>query len=148
MSSACPFQAITDRSSLEGTAYVEVMAGAYTNRCWNNGSLFFEEEVFGYIEPTIEKYKSSYDHYAFTQISMPDWETIIKALAEIRSELEDETFRPTVLERIGFLFIDSKARFTENLNTNCVALGAMISQIETWTSDNQCGHDCVTILGL
>ena len=39
MSSACYIRAIADRSSLEGTAYVEVMAGAYTNRCWNDGSL-------------------------------------------------------------------------------------------------------------
>jgi hypothetical protein len=148
MSSACTFRAITDRSSLEGTAYVEVMAGAYTNRCWNDGSLFFEEETFGYIEPTIEKYESTYDHYAFTQISMPNWEKIIKALADIRSGLEGATLRPAMLERIGFLFADSKARFTENLNTNCVALGAMISQIETWTSDNRFGHGCVTILGL
>jgi hypothetical protein len=39
MSSAYYIRAIADRSSLEGTAYVEVMAGAYTNRCWNDGSL-------------------------------------------------------------------------------------------------------------
>ncbi|WP_147308706.1 hypothetical protein [Paraburkholderia sp. BL17N1] len=83
MSSACRVRAITDLSSLEGTAYVEVMAGACTNRCWNDGSLFFEEEVFGYIEPTIEKYEPTYDHYALTQISMLDWEKIIKALADV-----------------------------------------------------------------
>lgn len=148
MRSTCQFRAITERSSLEGTAYVEVMAGAYSNRCWNDGSLFFEEEIFGYIEPTIEKFESNYDHYAFTQIGMCDWEKIIKALAEIRSGLEVEKFRPVMLERIGFLFIDSKERFTENLKTNCVALSAMISQIEAWTSCNQFGHSCVTIIGL
>ncbi|WP_245725387.1 hypothetical protein [Pandoraea oxalativorans] len=124
------------------------LAGAYTGRCWNDGSLFFEEEVFGYIEPTIAKYKSSFDHYAFTQISMPDWEKILKALTDIRSGLEGETFRPAMLKRIGFLFADSKTRFIENLGTNCVALGSMMSQIEAWTSGNQFGHDCVTILGL
>jgi hypothetical protein len=148
MDSAYPFRAITDRSSLEGTAYVEVMASAYANRCWNDGSLFFEEEVFGYIEPTIEKYAPTYDHYAFTQISMPDWEKIIEALADIRSGLEVEALRLAMLDRIGFLFTDSKERFAENLNANCVALSALISQIETWTSNNQYGHSCVTILGL
>ncbi|WP_027801169.1 hypothetical protein [Paraburkholderia dilworthii] len=148
MRSAYPFRAITDRASLEGTAYVEVMAGAYANRCWNDGSLFFEEEVFGYIEPTIEKYEPTYDHYAFTQISTHDWVKIVKALADIRSGLGVETFRPAMLERIGFLFTDSKERFTENLNKNCVVLGALISQMEMWTSDNQYGHSCVTILGL
>ncbi|MFM0643661.1 hypothetical protein PQR14_04985 [Paraburkholderia bryophila] len=148
MSTASPFRAITDRASLEGTAYVEVMAGAYSNRCWNDGSLFFEEEVFGYIEPTIEKYTPTYDHYAFTQIWMPDWEKIINALTDIRSGLEVETLRPAMLERIGFLFTDSKNRFAENLNENCVALGALISQIETWTTDSQYDYKCITILGL
>ncbi|MEM5330418.1 hypothetical protein VSR34_27985 [Paraburkholderia sp. JHI2823] len=79
---------------------------------------------------------------------MLDWEKIIKALADIRSSLEVETSRPAMLQRIGFIFTDSKERFTENLNTNCVALGAMISQIETWTSDKHFRHSCVTILGL
>jgi len=148
MSSACRVRAITDRSLLEGTAYIEVMAGAYRNRCWNDGSLFFEEEVFGYIEPTIEKYEPTYDHYAFTQISMRDWEKIIKALADVRSRLEVETFRPGMLLQMGFLFTDSKERFTESMNANSVALGATISQIETWTDDNRFRYSCVTILGL
>ncbi|CAB4050418.1 hypothetical protein LMG9964_04084 [Paraburkholderia phenoliruptrix] len=148
MSSACRVRAITDPSSLEGTAYGEVMAGPYANRCWNDGSLFFEEEVFGYIEPTIERFEPTYDHYAFTQISMLDWEKIVKALADVRSRLEVETFRPDMLQQIGFLFADSKERFTQSMNANCAALGAMISQIETWTSDNRLRHSCVTILGL
>ncbi|AFT84871.1 hypothetical protein BUPH_06804 [Paraburkholderia phenoliruptrix BR3459a] len=124
------------------------MAGPYANRCWNDGSLFFEEEVFGYIEPTIERFEPTYDHYAFTQISMLDWEKIVKALADVRSRLEVETFRPDMLQQIGFLFADSKERFTQSMNANCAALGAMISQIETWTSDNRLRHSCVTILGL
>ncbi|RKR36072.1 hypothetical protein B0G82_4093 [Paraburkholderia sp. BL17N1] len=59
-----------------------------------------------------------------------------------------ETFRPDTLPQIGFLFTDPKERITESMNANCVALGAMISQIETWTSDNRLRHSCVTILGL
>jgi hypothetical protein len=34
------------------------------------------------------------------------------------------------------------------MKANCVALGAMISQIETWTDENRFRHSCVTILGL
>jgi hypothetical protein len=34
------------------------------------------------------------------------------------------------------------------MNANSVALGATISQIETWTDDNRFRHSCVTILGL
>ncbi len=63
-------QIIKDRSKLEGTAYVELVGGAYANSCWNEGSLFFEEEVFGYIEPTITRYEPTYDHYAFTSIQL------------------------------------------------------------------------------
>ncbi|MFZ0959301.1 MAG: hypothetical protein WAO35_00230 [Terriglobia bacterium] len=38
---------ITTKSELEGTGYIEVLPGAYKEKCWNEGYLFFDEEVFG-----------------------------------------------------------------------------------------------------
>lgn len=148
MDKAYPFRAITDRSSLEGTGYVELMGGAYAQQCWNDGSLFFKEEVFGYLEPTIEKHAPAYDHYAFTRVDMRDWEKIVADLLGIRDALEAKALRSDTLTRIGFLFINSKQKFTENLNVYCIALGALITQVEIWTGEQQSVHGCVTILGL
>ncbi len=30
---------ITNKNELEGTCYIEVLPGAYKNKCWNEGSL-------------------------------------------------------------------------------------------------------------
>jgi hypothetical protein len=59
---------ITNKGELEGTCYMEILPGPYREKCWNEGSLFFEEEVFGYLEPIIKRHVETYDHYAFTEI--------------------------------------------------------------------------------
>ncbi|WP_322052075.1 hypothetical protein [Paraburkholderia bannensis] len=140
-----PFRAITDRSSLEHTAYVELMVGAYADLCWNEGSLFFEEEVFGYLEPTIKKYVPTYDHYAFTQVSMTDWEKIIADLANIRDALGIEALRVSALAQMGVI---STRELTEHVDASSAALSALITQIEQWTRPKRLEYDCVTILGL
>ncbi|WP_233237981.1 hypothetical protein [Bordetella sp. LUAb4] len=142
------FQAITERSTLEGTAYVELMGGAYENQCWNEGSLFFHEEVFGYLEPTIENYVSSYDHFAFTQINMTDWRKIVAELSNVSELLNIEASRSTALDQIGFIFMNSRHEFTEHADQNCAAFGALIRQIEEWTKRQQSAYDCVTVLGI
>ena len=89
-------QIIKDRSKLQGTAYVELMGGAYAKSCWNEGSLFFEEEVLGYIEPTITKYEPTYDHYAFAPIDMPNWLLIVADPGDMRRAVESVASREGV----------------------------------------------------
>ena len=148
MDADCPIQIITDCSDLEGTAYVELMSGAYENKCWNEGSLFFEEEVFGYLEPTITRYEPTYDHYAFTPIEMPNWLRIVTTLGELRRALQRQPARTSVLRQIGFCFKNSETRFLEHFDTNCAALAALIAGIEGWTHERLTGYDRVTILGI
>src|SRR5258708_29535121 len=135
-------QIIKDRSKLKGTAYVELMTGAYANACWNEGSLFFEEEVFGYIEPTITRYEPTYDHYAFTPIEMPNWLLIVADLGDMRRALESVTLRESVWGHIGFFFDDSERRFIEQLDANCIALADLILGLDAWTRENQTKNDC------
>ncbi|WP_179088476.1 hypothetical protein MKY66_11925 [Paenibacillus sp. FSL R5-0766] len=53
---------IRDREELEGTGYIEVLPGKYLGQFWNEDSIYFDEEVFGFVEKTIENIFSGYDH--------------------------------------------------------------------------------------
>ena len=109
---------------------------------------FFDEEVFGYIEPTITRYEPDYDHYAFTPIEMSNWLLIVADLGDMRRALESMASRESALGHIGFFFNDSERRFTEHLDANCNALADLILDLDAWTRENQTKNDCVTILGL
>ncbi|WP_321872656.1 hypothetical protein [Burkholderia ubonensis] len=84
---------IRDLSELEGTAYIELMGGPYARKCWNAGSLFFKEEVFGLLEPAIARQIPDYDHFAFTGIGMTDWLSIVwtPAATRLRTSLPGST---------------------------------------------------------
>ena len=44
-----PFRLIRDPAELSGSQFFELLPGAYNGQCWNAGSVYVEEEVFGYL---------------------------------------------------------------------------------------------------
>ncbi|NJL59783.1 MAG: hypothetical protein HC887_09210 [Desulfobacteraceae bacterium] len=127
---------------------MELLAGKYRNQCWNDGSIFFEEETFGYIEPTIEKCVESYDHYAFTEIAAPVLQEIVKTLRGIKSLLEQAHSVEELKEEVGFFFADSKEQFSESFQENKMALSRLINELSEWMLTKGDEHGSITILGL
>lgn len=124
------------------------MPGAYSNQCWNENSLFFEEEVFGYFENIISRHAPSYDHYAFTEIDKEAWDKIIKDFQSLESTLDQYQSVDDLRKDVGFLFIGSEARFAENFIYNKAALGRLLREVSIWISKESSQHRCVTVLGL
>ncbi|ORT87694.1 hypothetical protein B7G54_07405 [Burkholderia puraquae] len=124
------------------------MGGPYARTCWNAGSLFFEEEVFGLLEPAIARQIPAYDHYAFNGIRMSDWLQIVAELDDTRRMLGDTAQRTTILDRLGFLFRDSRQAFVDRLDASCAELAEVIAEIDAWTREVRIRHDQVTILGI
>ena len=139
---------IRSKAELEGTAYVELLPGPYKKQCWNEGSLFFEEEVFGYMEPIILRHFPAYDHYAFTEITASKWASITKDFRSLHAALERAASIEELKAEVGFLFRGSEARFAENFQTNRVALARLLSEVSAWVSSNAGKHGCITVLGL
>ena len=54
---------ISNVSDLNGSCYMELSIGKYQNKHWQDGSLFFREETFRFIESTFIKHIPDYDHY-------------------------------------------------------------------------------------
>jgi len=139
---------IRNKAELEGTAYIELLPGRYNEQCWNEGSLFFEEEVFWYLEPIISRHVPSYDHYAFTEISVSKWAAIVKDFQALESALEQSRSVRELAENVGFLFLGAEARFAEDFTGNKVALRRLLREVSAWVSSQASLHECVTVLGL
>lgn len=139
---------LKDKAELEGTAYVELLPGKYNKQCWNEGSLFFEEEIFGYLEAIISRHFPAYDHYAFTEISASKWSAIVKDFIALASALDRAESVCELREDVGFLFQGSEARFAESFQVNKHALAKLLREVSAWVTIKATEHGAVTILGL
>ena len=139
---------IRRKAELEGTAYVELLPGPYKNQCWTDGSLFFEEEVFGYMEPIILRHVPAYDHYAFTEIAANKWASIVSDFRPLEVALERATSVQELKAEVGFLFRGAEVRFAENFQANKDALVRLLNEVSAWVSSKVSEHGCITVLGL
>jgi hypothetical protein len=139
---------IRSKAELEGTAYVELLPGPYKKQCWNDGSLFFEEEVFGYLEPIILRHVPGYDHYAFTEITANKWAAIVSDFRSLEAALERAASVEELKAAVGFLLRGAEVRFAENFQANKRALARLLNEVSAWVSSKASEHGCVTVLGL
>ena len=141
-------RAIKNKGELEGTCYVELLPGKYKEQCWNASSLFFEEEVFGYLEKIISRHAPSYDHYAFTEINKETWGKIVQDFQTLESTLDESHSFDDLLKDVGFLFNGSETCFAEKFQENKAALKRLLSEVSIWILRESSQHGCVTVLGL
>jgi hypothetical protein len=133
---------------LEGTCYIEVLPGSYNGQCWNEGSLFFDEEVFGYLEPIIEKHVSAYNHYAFTEIEKTQWLAITDDFEHLNAQISSSTTISDFQEKVGFIFNGTGERFSMNFHSNKAVLIQLISEFISWVKIKLNQYTSLTILGI
>jgi hypothetical protein len=141
-------QVIKDKSRLEGTAFIELLPGRYNGKCWNDGSLFLDEETFGFFEDVVLKEAPDYDHYAFTEISRLKWLRIAARLRAFASELRVVAKWQDLPHDMHFIFLGTEARFAENLEENSRALAGVATEIAAWAERVLKEQDAITVLGL
>ncbi len=143
-----PIRIIKEKNELKGTVYIELLPGSYQGQCWNEGSLFFDEEVFGYIEPIIEKRALGFDHYSFTEVPASSWVTIAEDLKELRDLLENAQSINQLNDHVGFIFSHSKKRFAEHFLANKAALAEVVAELSDWVLVKANEYGAITVLGL
>ncbi|QTR49856.1 hypothetical protein [Candidatus Thiothrix anitrata] len=139
---------IRDKSELDSTAYVEIISGKYQGKHWQNGSLFFDEETFGYIEPIFRRNISGYDHYNMNDGSKTEWLKIILELQELNDILSASTNFSDCLDSIGFIFKSTKVQFQENHIEAKEQLIKLNNELITWAKEELKTHEHIAILGL
>ena len=139
---------IRNLEELEGSCYIELFAGAYKGKCWNVGSLFFIEEVFGFIEPIIKKFVSNYDHYAFVDIDASIWAHIAKDIELLIVNINCVQNITELKELVSFYFDSDTQAFDADFMKNKSLLVVMLRETCDWLNEslNRCA--CITILGM
>ena len=139
---------ITDRSALSGTCYFEVLPGSYENECWNPESVYFTEEHFGFIEPTIVRHCPEHDHYAFTNISRSKWQDIVGDLERLANSIDESTRLSDVEGELEMLFTATKQRFLQSETENISKLRTMLFEFVTWIRKMLESRDTIAVLGM
>ena len=138
---------LAELESLKKGQYVELLPGTYKGHCGNIESIYFEEEVFGFLEPIIEHNFPPYSHYAFTEIPKSAWSKIIAEFSKLSEGINtftDEQIR----KNVGFIFKNSEQNFFENLDKNRIDLKILIDELVNWLGEQINQHESITVLGI
>lgn len=127
---------------------MEVLPGKYSGKCWNDGSIYFTEEAFACIEPSIEQEYPEYDPYAFNDIPRDIWWRIIERLEKVIALLDEKPQMDLLKEHIRFFFADSEQDFRQNDEQNLEMLRDMLTEFVAWTKEQLKHHDYISVLGI
>lgn len=83
---------------------MELLPGSYKGESWGGESIFFDEETFGFLEPTIEKHVQNYDHYAFTEVARTTWQNIIFEFEFLLQIASSNASEDVLKSKLGFVF--------------------------------------------
>lgn len=139
---------ITDRGELEGTCYIEILPGKFQGECWNSQSVFFDEEHFGFIEPTIIRHCPEHDHYTFTDIDKTVWEDILADLQRLHQSIGDASRLSDLHGEVDLVFTTTKQRFLEAEADNMQNLRQMLNDFILWARKTLKSHDSIAVLGM
>jgi len=139
---------IRSPAELEGTCYFEFLPGQYCKKCWNEGSVFFAEEVFDLIEPIFERHIPGFDHYAFVEVSRDQCSLIINEL---------ETFRDRLANVNGVAELGTLVRLTAAFATRDLesafletrrSIQKMVADLAAWLREESAHHNKISVLGM
>ncbi len=139
------FRLHADRSSLEGTQYVEFLPGEDL-KPWSPGSRYVHEYTFCLFEGIFEKGIPEYDHFGSVVIAKPQWLPILCDITNLASELQTAGAHKISLPYGATLAIQDV--FERDLIKNQRALAALVSDLCTWIRDTLTATNCIGVLGL
>lgn len=139
---------IRDKSDLEGTCYIELSLGKYQGKHWEETSLFFEEETFGFIEMIFERNIPDYDHYSMNDADSESWIKIIAELKELEELLNSVTEFGDLIGKVGFVFGGTRDYFQNNFQRSKAQLQEMIAELSEWAEIHIVKHGHIAVLGI
>lgn len=143
-----PITIFRDPAALEGTAYIELLPGGYRDSCWNAGSVFLTEEVFGYFEAIIERHEPRFDHFAFVDVERATWNAILDDLVHVARALRAAASIDEVPPLVGFFYLGTKQEFAASFRENADTLAALLDELGLWLREQLSREEVVAVLGM
>lgn len=85
-----PIRLIRGKTELQGTCHVELPLAEYRERCWNDGSVFLAEAVFGLVEPIVDlNGEDGFINSTTEGVFASNFRANTDALARLAGELSD-----------------------------------------------------------
>ncbi len=143
-----PIEIIKTKAELEGTCYIELAPGKYQGKHWESTSLFFDEEIFGLIEPIFEKHVPNYDHYSMNDADSTAWVKIIYDLNSLVSSLDSASEFSEILGKVGFIFSGTRDSFQTEFLVKKHELQQLVIELTGWAEEKIGTHGSIAILGI
>ena len=128
----------------EGTVYFELLPRKYEDKCWNNDSVYIDEDVFFLIEKIFIDSIPNYDHYAFTEMGKDEVCRVIGRLNSLVEGLEGESFKLSELFVNGVLDYGVEAEW----GTIKPNLKVLCKELSSWLLHVLKSRKTLTILGI
>lgn len=137
------FQVIKDKSKLVGTAYFEFLPGKYSGTCWNDSSIYLNEESMSIVEGIFEMYIDGYDHYSFSEMNNEAFQLIVNALKDLILEIEnDKEINGSVFNQEYYKLLN------ENIKDDKQAVNEFITVLIDWIKETSQKEETISILGI
>jgi hypothetical protein len=139
---------IRDKAQLDGTAYFEFLPGRYSDKHWNDTSVYIDEEVFCMIERPFQESLPRFDHFAFSDVSAKEWQAVLIQLARFRDRIASASSPREVTELFMCLWDETRQVFSQEFNQNRNDLVRLIDDLRAWIADNLSREQTIAILGM
>ena len=139
---------IRDVNALNGTVYFEFLRGRYQDTCWQPGSVFLDEDSFGYIERYFQKHLPSYDHYSFVQVNGSLWRDILSDLRSLVDFLGTDPSAPELSHRISYFSLEAESNFFSDRSGNVARLRTTVRELCDWVEENLPEYEMISVLGI
>ncbi|MBI2687597.1 MAG: hypothetical protein HYX27_14900 [Acidobacteria bacterium] len=140
------FRLHADRSECVGTQYFELLPGPYRGKHWVPGARFIDEYTFSLFEGIFERHLADYDHFAFVDVLLPQWQPILTDLSDLQACLLRVDGSQVDLPFGRALHV--KGAFEMDIANNQRGLAWLTAELRHWLSETLTMHDCISVLGL
>lgn len=128
----------------EGTVYFELLPRKYEDKCWNNDSVYIDEDVFFLIEKIFIDSIPNYDHYAFTEIGKDKIQRVINRLNSLLGALDSDSFELSEIFVNGIIDYEVEAEW----DTIKPKLRILCRELADWLTGVLKSGKTLTILGI
>lgn len=141
---------IPDKSSLDGTAYIEIYPGNFDvdRSHWNENSIFFKEHNWELFIKIVQRHFPDYDPYGLQVLNRNIWSSIIKDLETLSNRIGNGEKVSSIRSEILFLSDYSENEFMKDETHSLNTLRTTIDEFVNWIQESLTHSGVVSILGL
>ncbi len=140
--------AMFNKEQIKGTCYFEVLPQKYEGVCWNNSSVYFNEETFLFFESIIYKIVPEYSHYGITVLNESNLLMLCEQIKLLLVKVKNATTFKEIINDEKIVTVSTEKVFDNNFEGSRAALLDVLNDFMEWILKNLTHSKEITILGV